>query len=48
MSFMSGVVPDGWKYARVTPIYKINRDINNPSNYRPILVICHVAKVFEK
>ena len=48
MSLMTGIVPNDWKFARVTPIYKGNGDINDPGNYRPISVISHVAKVFEK
>ena len=45
-SISQGTFPDDWKYARVTPHYKqVNRDDVN--NYRPILVITIVAKVFE-
>ena len=39
-----------FKKARVTPIYKgkgCKTDCSRP-NYRPISVICHVAKMFEK
>ena len=45
---MSGHVLDDWKYARVTPIYKGKGEKSDPCNYRPISVISHIAKVFEK
>ena len=38
-----------FKTARVTPVFKGgDADINNPSDYRPISVIGHIAKIFEK
>ena len=39
-----------FKKARVTPIFKngAESDINNHSDYRPISVIGHLAKIFEK
>jgi exonuclease III len=48
MSVECDMVPSDWKIARVTPIYKGNGSKEDPSNYRPISVVCHVAKVFEK
>ena len=44
---MSGIFPDDWKCARVTPLFKQGEsfDLNN---YRPISVISVVAKVFER
>ena len=33
---IEGIFPSMWKLARVSPIYK-SGDINNPSNYRPII-----------
>ena len=48
LSISTGVVPDDWKYARVTPIYKGKGDTEYEGNYRPISVICHIAKLIEK
>ena len=48
LSIQSGSVPQDWKIARVTPLYKGDGDKDDPSNYRPIPVVCHIAKVFEK
>ena len=46
-SLISGIFPDDWKCARVTPLFKQGEsfDLNN---YRPISVISVVAKVFER
>ena len=48
LSLMNGIVPSDWKYARVTPIYKGKGDIKDTSNFRPISVLPHIAKIFEK
>ena len=47
-SLSSGTFPDDWKLARVTPVYKNNGDVNIMSNYRPISVIGHIAKMVEQ
>ena len=47
-SLSNGTFPDDWKNARVTPVYKNNGDINIMSNYRPISVIGHIAKMVEQ
>lgn len=44
----NGSVLDDWKYARVTPVYKGKGSKSDMRNYRPISVISHVAKIFEK
>ena len=47
-TFMTGILPDDWKCAKVTPIYKNKGSRDEASNYRPISVICHIAKIMEK
>ena len=46
-SLLSGIFPDDWKCARVTPSFK-QRGACDLNNYRPILVISVIAKVFER
>lgn len=48
MSLYKGQVPSDWKYARVTPIYKGKGAQTDACNFRPISVIGHIAKLFEK
>ena len=47
LSLRTGIFPDDWKFARVTPIYK-SEDKTLCENYRPISVISNIAKIFEK
>ena len=47
-SIRSNYVPKDWKFAKVTPVYKGKGDRLDKSNYRPISVISHVAKLFER
>ena len=47
LSIRSGVCPDGWKIARVTPIHK-DGDRSDPGNYRPISVLSAVSKIVER
>ncbi len=47
MSLQSSELPAIWKYSRISLIYK-GDDIIDPQNYRPISIICVIAKVFEK
>jgi len=47
LSLTTGIFPDDWKIARVSPIYK--DDIKtNPNNYRPISVLPIVGKLIER
>ena len=47
-SLLHGTFPDGWKLARVTPVFKNSGDVDVMSNYRPISVIGHIAKMVEQ
>ena len=42
------MLPNEWKLARITPIYKGKGDISRECNYRPISVLSHIAKLFER
>ena len=46
-SISQGIFPDDWKCAKVTSLFK-QGDQDDLDNYRPILVISVVAKVFER
>ena len=43
----TGIFPNDWKSARVTPIYKADSKVD-PSNYRPISKLSVIGKLFEK
>ena len=47
-SIETNTVPDDWKFARVSPVYKGKGSKTDKGNFRPISVISHVAKIFEK
>lgn len=46
-SLDKGVVPDDWKRANVTAIYK-KGDRSKPANYRPISLTSNVSKIMER
>ena len=48
ISLSSKIIPGEWKLARITPIYKGSEDVHRETNYRPISVLSHVAKIFER
>ena len=48
MSLSTGHIPDDWKKARVTPIFKNKGSNTGSNNYRPISVIGHITECFEK
>ena len=48
LSLQQKLVLVDWKTARVTPIYKGKGSRSDSTNYCPISVICHIAKLFEK
>ena len=45
-SLASGIVPEEWRHALVTPIYKKGEHYN-PANYRPVSLTCIVCKLLE-
>ena len=47
-SIKSGILPDDWKLARITPVYKGSGCRFQETNYRPISVLPHVAKILER
>jgi len=47
-SIETSTVLKDWKSARVTPVYKGKGDTHDKGNYRPISVLPHVAKIFER
>ena len=48
LSLCSGNIPQDFKIARVTPIYKGKGDKSDAGNFRPISVVISVAKILEK
>ena len=47
LSITTGIFPNEWKYARVSPIFK-DEDKTDPNNYRPISVLPIVSKLIER
>ena len=47
VSFTNGCFPDELKLAEVIPIFKKNNDLDK-ENYRPVSILSHMPKVFEK
>jgi hypothetical protein len=45
-SLKEGMVPDDWKIANVTPIFK-KGSRQDPSNYRPVSLTSHIGKLME-
>ena len=47
-SYNQGKVPDDWRHALVSPVYKAGKnDRSKPVNYRPISLTCHCCKIME-
>ena len=48
LSLATCFVPLDWKLARVTPAYTDKDDLQDKTNYRPLSMVLHLAKVFER
>ena len=48
LSLFHGTLPNDWKLACITPIYKGKGDNTDPSNFRPISIVSTIAKIIEK
>ena len=48
LSLFHGTLPNDWKLARITPIYKGKGDNTDPSNFRPISIVSTITKIIEK
>ena len=47
LSFITGIFPDAWKLAKITPLYKGGQK-NQINNYRPISLLPLSGKLIEK
>ena len=47
LSLSTHEIPSIWKYSQITPLHKAGNTLD-PNNYRPISIICSIAKIFEK
>ena len=43
----TGIIPNDWKSARVTPIYKADSKVD-PTNYRPISVLSVIGNLLKE
>ena len=44
--FDSGILPTAWLEGSITPIYKNKENTSDPANYRPIIILSCLRKVF--
>ncbi|KFV80572.1 RNA-directed DNA polymerase from mobile element jockey, partial [Struthio camelus australis] len=47
-SWRSGEVPEDWKKASVTPVFKKGKEEEEPGNYRPVSLTSIPGKVMEQ
>ena len=46
-SFLTGQIPESWKKANITPVYKKKGRKDDPGNYRPVALLAITLKVME-
>ena len=42
------LVPKMWRKAKIVALPKPGKDYKNPKNYRPISLLCHTFKLYER
>ena len=47
LSVSNGYVPQHWKTAKITPIYKGEGTTNEGGNFRPVSIIPTITKIIE-
>ena len=47
-TYMEGKVPDIWKEANITALYKNKGDKNDTTNHRPVSLTCLQSRLCEK
>ena len=48
ISFMENKIPTIWRQSKIIAILKPGKDSSIPKNYRPISLLCHTYKLYEK
>jgi hypothetical protein len=48
LSIQQNKIPDSWKIAKIIPIPKPNKDLNQGTSYRPISLLSPISKCFER
>ena len=46
--FVNNKIPKVWRKSRIIAILKPGKDSSIPKNYRPISLLCHTFKLFER
>ena len=46
--FMENKIPTIWRQSKIITILKPGKDSSIPKNYRPISLLCHTYKLYEK
>ena len=46
--FMENKIPAVWRQSKIMAILKLGKDSSIPKNYRPISLLCHAYKLYER